>query len=357
MRKTSSPFPIHTLFKRRGLGPKSRRGCLQQQPSNIFVDKASDIRSPIWNPAVRFVVSAEQESKDRRDELRAAIREGDVFVATFMVNQVPVEELPSVLTDCMVGHEAVHTGYMPMIQYMFNKRGKEETSATLDSMGRTPLHIAVIAPDQQVGALDIVKYLVLECNSRLNYEGTCKKSPLCIAVSMRKYSMVNWMITAGGGFVSHTDLDSDTSPIVDTVGTGVIICAVKDIYIRNDLNTRMLVMLLSGAAAIQRCPRGHVNPNTNVMLDCKRVIDETDSGGCTALHWAVSLGMHTVIQILLEYNAQCDVQDDSGAVPLQTARANNDFTTIELLVQYTNQHITSYAGTAVADDLFSNAEQ
>jgi len=44
-----------------------------------------------------------------------------------------------------------------------------------------------------------------------------------------------------------------------------------------------------------------------------------DSGGSTALHWAVSLGCLNVVETLIEYGHDLEMQDDDGRTPLHLA--------------------------------------
>ena len=53
-------------------------------------------------------------------------------------------------------------------------------------------------------------------------------------------------------------------------------------------------------------------------------IEETDSYGQTALHWAAKYKSTVIVQLLLEVGANINAKDEDGDTPLQNAKKNTN---------------------------------
>ena len=78
-----------------------------------------------------------------------------------------------------------------------------------------------------------------------------------------------------------------------------------------------------------------------LLLDHNADVNIQDNAGRTPLHWCASTGNENLCRLLLEHNADVNIQDKDGSTPLHlSARRNRDCSKIiDLLVKYGVQNI------------------
>lgn len=73
------------------------------------------------------------------------------------------------------------------------------------------------------------------------------------------------------------------------------------------------------------------NRMVNTMLSYKTPIDTEDSGGRTALHWAVRKNKHTA-ELLIQKGADVNKPNTTGVQPLHDAAMHGDVSMVQLLI-------------------------
>lgn len=147
----------------------------------------------------------------------------------------------------------------------------------LDSKGRTPLHYAIFEGD-----LSRIQSLV-ESGADINKKDHLGYTPLNFAVMDKNIEIFNFLIEMGGDINSKNHL-------------GLSLLAIE--INRSEPSEQIIQMLLEKGASLENC----------------------DSKGTSALHFASMRGDIEVVAMLLQAGASPDLCDRSGMSPLALAR-------------------------------------
>jgi len=190
-------------------------------------------------------------------------------------------------------------GYIKGLKLILNTGFDVDTS---DYDGRTALHLSA-----SENRFDAVKFLLEECNAKVNVEDRWGGTPLSDAIKN-----------------NHTELAD---------------------YLRGrGANMR------EKSAATEMCDagfRGDVN-KVQTLLRNGAEVNVSDYDGRTALHLAASEGKLKMVQFLIEQGADPNLQDRWGGTPLKEAESNRHSDVVDILVN---------AGAVVAEKLCRAATQ
>ena len=92
---------------------------------------------------------------------------------------------------------------------------------------------------------------------------------------------------------------------------------------------------------MHRCAREGNENLCRLLLDHNANVNIQDNAGCTPLNWCACKGYENLCRLLLEHNANVNIQDKDGSTPLHlSACRNRDCSKIiDLLVKYGVQNI------------------
>ena len=275
-----------------------------------------------------------------RTVLYCAVKHIDVV--KYLINECNCDIMTPVKDGVPVLHYVASEGFLDVLKYMvMNINGHIMDKQYRTIYDRTVLHYAV-------EHLDVVKYLINECNCDIMTPDKCGNTILHYVASKRLHDVFKYFITADHypmttnnsgqtGAVKHIDVvkylvnecncdimitDKDGVPVLHYVASegllGVLKCMVMNIngHIMDkkyrDTNGRTVL----------HCAIKHINVLKYLINECNCDIMVTDKDGQTPLHHATSWrGTAEVIEYFLS-TGNCDplAKDNEGKTPLQLAK-------------------------------------
>lgn len=225
----------------------------------------------------------------------------------------------------------------------------------------TPLHCAV-----NLGNEELVK-LLIQCHGNVSISDKTGVSPLMTALSLGYDNIVDILINEGKADVNSVTVSGD--PLIKFSIVSPDNSAVEDLQIKHfegiedkeipaiTGNSRMVLALLKAGAdpnvadsdglfplhmlikgvtlntRLKWITNGIINTEgkesndppsiltetVKELIDCGAKINKVDKYGCTPLHYALSLGHVPVINLLLEYGADVNIQDVDHYLPIHCA--------------------------------------
>ena len=182
---------------------------------------------------------------------------------------------------------------------MTKKLVNSSNASSRDSMGNTPLHIAI----ERGASLDQITYLI-DCGADINARNRNGDSPLFLAVKNN----------------------------LRAVGE-ILLAKQADVFATNTENYSPLRMAMTLGGEVQD------------WILSSEVIKDSDGIGNTPLHYAAEWQIDSAVSVLLEKGANPDVQNSNGETPLFSAVKTDSTSTLRILLQKgANKEIRDFLG-------------
>ncbi|KAJ4024596.1 hypothetical protein NW752_003163 [Fusarium irregulare] len=166
-----------------------------------------------------------------------------------------------------------------------------------DSMGRTPLHLAVTGSSNKVS-----DWIVHQRKELLYVEDNFGRVPLHYCASVSNCEL----LLSRGSTINHTDRHGMTALHLACYdgSTELVRCLLRrkpDLSLNNNIyGTALHCSVLNGSVDTVVC-----------LLEAGGIVNCTDSGGNTATHVAAKLGRHSILRILIQYGANVDIHNSN----------------------------------------------
>lgn len=182
---------------------------------------------------------------------------------------------------------------------MTKKLVNSSNASSRDSLGNTPLHIAI----ENGASIEQITYLI-ECGADINARNRNGDSPLFLAVKGNLRAIGEKLLAKQA-----------------------------DVFATNTENYSPLRMAMTIGGDVQD------------WILSSEVIKNTDGIGNTPLHYAAEWQIDSAVSVLLEKGANPNVQNSNGETPMFSAVKSDSISTIRLLLQKgANKEIRDYLG-------------
>ncbi|CAE7884568.1 ANK3 [Symbiodinium sp. KB8] len=237
-------------------------------------------------------------------------------------------DLQLVVTPCLTKmsaqdfeemHRAVCVGDVHRLEAVLQKGHDPDAK---DTEHRTALHKAAFgtaALHSRIAKAGCA-LLLIEARAGLDIKDSVGSTPLHIALNEKNLQVAGLLIEARAG------LD-----IKDSDGSTPVQSALKE------KNLELAGLLISAGAGISGAQREAFEPGNlevaNFMLQAGIDVNEPGDDGRTPLHWVCRCGHLMVLQVLLEARASMNVTDSRNATPLFLAADSGKVDTVQMLIQ------------------------
>lgn len=186
----------------------------------------------------------------------------------------------------------------PLIPKLISDHAKFlDSRATVprDSMGRTPLHLAVTGSSNKVSA-----WIIHQRKGLLYVEDNFGRVPLHYCASVANCEL----LLSQGATINHTDKHGMTALHLacydgSTELVRCLLSAKPDLTLNNNLyGTPLHCSVFNGSVDTVVC-----------LLEAGAIVNGIDQGGNTATHVAARLGRHSILRILMQYGADVEIHN------------------------------------------------
>uniref|UniRef100_T1ILR7 Ion transport domain-containing protein n=1 Tax=Strigamia maritima TaxID=126957 RepID=T1ILR7_STRMM len=304
--------------------------------------------------------------KNQATALHKAAMEGHIAIAKLLLDAaelkggwVKVAQMVSDQDDAQntALHLAVDNGHCDIVKLLIQK-GADVNAPRLNFI--YPLHLAAVS-----GNLDIVKLLVTENNARIDCLNRGQETPLYRAAEYNQTDVINYLILHGA-MIERRDKDNFTPLLIAACEGHVdaIKCLLKhgaDIF-AVDKNDK--------SAVYWAAEENHLESLVILLQEpkAKELLARPDRFGNTPLHVAAMKGYLSVVQYLLDQDAQIDHKNEDEQTPLHFAAKHGKTKVVRELLKRkqpivndededsnTAMHLAALAGFDRATQLLLNA--
>jgi ankyrin repeat protein len=240
--------------------------------------------------------------------LMPAVEGGHLEVIRFLLDHGAIVNgitAPGVLTPLQI---ATFKQNLPVVKFLL-ERGANVNVYSSDKGGMSALHLAVL-----VGNREILDHLIgwkVRPKPNLNVRDNQGRSPLCYALAINKSELAVSLIKGGADI--HTPDSKQLTPLYHAVFFNKLECTKCLLQSGANVNYQGPGKMTALSAAIELEKRESI---ITVLLDNNANIDLQDDLGNIALHVAVGICYRTLVHDLIGRGADINIQNKAGHTPL-----------------------------------------
>ena len=253
--------------------------------------------------------------------LHVAASKGSLDVMKYLINTHNFDITVTDKYGVSFLHYVASKGLLDVLKYIvININGHIMDEQYRDTNGLTALHCAV-------KHIDVVKYLINECNCDIMTTDKYGNTILHVAASKGSLDVMKYLINTRNFDIMVTDKYGVS--FLHYVASKGLLDVLK--YIVININGHIMDEQYrdTHGKTVLHCAVKHIDVVKYLIIECNCDIMVTDKDGGTPLHNATSRSTAEVIEYLLS-TGNCDplAKDNEGMTPLQVAKRRQDSDTV-----------------------------